>query len=640
VNNKICVTIGAIFVSCFSQIFALTPQQVKNDTKYLWAEGIGETWDEADLQAKAALARQVSGLVNAETKESDKQRMRGNIIEYNEHITDGEIKIYAKTRLSQCGLFEISTEPNYKLIAYIERKVVDDIIAERREKISSFAQTAYRAEQRLQISDALRYYYYSFLMARQESGPVYADLGGERINCYDLDPKINSVFGNLRCEVTESRHEGNRWILMLRFTYAGQPVANLDFKYYNGRRMDGPVSVHDGTAEIELVELPIEEKIRLQIQYRSELDETTEHGYYMSTLESLDFNAASLELPVKVNEKKGEVASIGKKGIVSPEIPADAQAIEPAKISMPTSIQMQGVENDIAMQLTQSLSAIEEAIKTNRPADVKQLFVSDEVYDVFHRFFELKGSGRMSVVGKKQTYNIVNEGNQISVAPMNVKFRFNNGKTFMEELTFRFNPHTQLISGIALALTEKANADIFNAAARWPDVSRFTIQHFMEDYQTAFFLRRDDYLDQIFSDNALIIVGAVVKKAGDDVKSPRFNDNGGMAYNFSNSSHTNYRKYTKDQYLKNLRKHFEIKDYIHLTFEDNETQLVTAPLIDRGRVFAIQIAQSYESSNYSDTGYLTLLLDVGRELPIIHVRLWQPDKVDMGIGEFISNLEF
>jgi hypothetical protein len=41
----------------------------------------------------------------------------------------------------------------------------------------------------------------------------------------------------------------------------------------------------------------------------------------------------------------------------------------------------------------------------------------------------------------------------------------------------------------------------------WSEYSRVTIINFIENYKTAYALKRLDYIESIFSDNALIIVG-------------------------------------------------------------------------------------------------------------------------------------
>lgn len=102
-----------------------------------------------------------------------------------------------------------------------------------------------------------------------------------------------------------------------------------------------------------------------------------------------------------------------------------------------------------------------------------------------------------------------------------------------------------------------------------------------------------------------------------------------------------YRQRTKSEYLNKLKSQFKEREYIHLTFENNEIQLVNAPYRELGTVFAVQIRQLYNSSSYSDQGYLTLVFDASRELPLIGVRLWQPDKTEMiKIQDFVKKFKF
>ena len=114
----------------------------------------------------------------------------------------------------------------------------------------------------------------------------------------------------------------------------------------------------------------------------------------------------------------------------------------------------------------------------------------------------------------------------------------------------------------------------------------------------------------------------------------------GMPIDFGNTD-VRFTRQNKQQYLSNLRRHFNEREYIHLTFEDNQTKVINAPRIPRGTAFAIQINQLYNSPIYSDRGYLTLILDASKELPVIHVRLWQPEKSNMlTLDEFMNKFEF
>jgi hypothetical protein len=84
-----------------------------------------------------------------------------------------------------------------------------------------------------------------------------------------------------------------------------------------------------------------------------------------------------------------------------------------------------------------------------------------------------------------------------------------------------------------------------------------------------------------------------------------------------------YNRLTKQEYLKKLKFAFGSKEYINLKFEDNEVRKS-----GKGEeVYGIQIKQNFYSSNYSDAGYLFLMIDFANpELPLIHIRTWQPEK--------------
>ena len=61
------------------------------------------------------------------------------------------------------------------------------------------------------------------------------------------------------------------------------------------------------------------------------------------------------------------------------------------------------------------------------------------------------------------------------------------------------------------------------------------------------------------------------------------------------------------------------KEFINIKFANNR---IRRTKVDG--VYALQIKQDYYSSNYGDSGYLFLLVDIrNAKEPIIHVRAWQ-----------------
>jgi hypothetical protein len=57
-------------------------------------------------------------------------------------------------------------------------------------------------------------------------------------------------------------------------------------------------------------------------------------------------------------------------------------------------------------------------------------------------------------------------------------------------------------------------------------------------------------------------------------------------------------------------------------------------------IFGVRLLQEYHSATYGDVGYLFLMVDL-REVqrPVIHVRAWQPDKVDINKLVNLRDLE-
>ena len=83
-----------------------------------------------------------------------------------------------------------------------------------------------------------------------------------------------------------------------------------------------------------------------------------------------------------------------------------------------------------------------------------------------------------------------------------------------------------------------------------------------------------------------------------------------------------YKKYTKVQYLNNLRKVFARNSYIRVTFD--EIEVMRHPT--NKDFYGVTLHQGWTSSTYHDDGYLFLLWDFRDEShPQIHVRTWQPD---------------
>ena len=137
---------------------------------------------------------------------------------------------------------------------------------------------------------------------------------------------------------------------------------------------------------------------------------------------------------------------------------------------------------------------------------------------------------------------------------------------------------------------------------------RQLILDYVEQFRTSYNQKDLNFLEAIFSDDALIITGNVIRrKSGDGIHLP---------------DKIIYKKQTKAEYLSKLRLVFKANKQIRVTFD--EIEVMRHPTNEN--FYGVTLHQGYTSDRYHDDGYLFLLWDFrDEEHPQIHVRTWQPD---------------
>ena len=138
---------------------------------------------------------------------------------------------------------------------------------------------------------------------------------------------------------------------------------------------------------------------------------------------------------------------------------------------------------------------------------------------------------------------------------------------------------------------------------------RQLILDYVEQFRTAYNQKDINFLNQVFSDDALIITGKVITTK--------------HAEGFM-SQKIQYNKQSKEQYINNLKGVFARNSYIKVTFD--EIQVMRHPV--NPNFYGVTLLQGWTSGKYHDDGYLFLLWDFTNEsAPQIHVRTWQPDRI-------------
>lgn len=608
-KRALTLTILAIF-TMYSH--AQSIDEIKKNSNYIWGEGNGTTMSDAEGEALRQMSVQISVSVYNSSYDEESN---------DNSVQKAVLQSVSSAKFTNVQMRVLEEEPNARVFCFMPRSEVKKMFEKRASHITNMVDAGKTAESRMMIDEALRNYYWALVLAKTTPEPVEIEFNDKKGEATSLLPiKIKSVLAMINASVDEIQDGKN---LILGFTYNGKPVSSLNFKYNDGQSIVGPIVARDGIGEASMASIPADGKLHLtyELRFRNEVDPTDSDiagAFNAGILPNIN---SSVAIAIKNNSKKKAAAP----ALASAEILA-AQPTNDKR-----SIAMQNADNTDDLQ--QAVLAVEAAISSNNPKSAFNYF-TPEGYTLFANL--MAKNGKVTLVGKAQSHNFIIADGYIIGRATNIKRQFRNGKAFMEKLVYRFNPESRKIESVAFALTQRAENDIMNAAASWPEVSRWAILNFMEDYQTAFALKRTDYINSIFSDDALIITGTILKKL----------NNAERAFDRSKSLDLGgpkdiaYSQLSKTEYIDRLRKIFNTREYVHLQFEDNVTRMIDLPAINginKGAAFGIEIKQRYESTGYSDDGYLTMVFDTRGKLPIIHVRLWQPDKNNMmSLQEFIS----
>lgn len=590
--------------------------KIKANGAYYYGEGRGSTDDEAERIALDDLSRKISMTVRGDT--------RGVTTQDDETFTSNT-SISTFATLVNTDKITISREPQASVLIYVLKADVNQGIAARADKIRELAANALSLERKLEIGSALKYYNWALALARVHQSPISFDISGNKGSDLKtwLHSKVTSVLGNIKValdNVEERPGEVDPIVVNLLLTYEGQPVADLDYAYYNGEIKVRDQHARNGHASLPMERLP-KDNVQIIVDYlyqdEGRLFDPELAAIYDSGAKAATFRQATLNIPCKGADPQ-------KFAVKEPKLPKEErQELETAMAQAPPTVAKERntvpvKRADDASALIQRMTRIKDAIASRQYTSVKDLF-TPEGYSLFMR---MMGSGTVKVTksGPQMTAEFAGTYTLGKYIPVAVTYR--GGHTVTEDLVLRFD-RQGLVESVAYALSKRAQDDIFRQNA-WSMEARYAILHFMEDYQTAFALKRLDYIKQIFADDAVIIRGtrAAARPAK---KTRRGRDGKGSSY-YIPSEQFNYKTETKDQYIRALEQQFPQKRYIKLTFEDNEIK--EAPGL-YNNIFWIEIKQYYDSNNYNDVGYLTLMIDMRETDPQIKVRTWTPGRLGL-----------
>lgn len=484
------------------------------------------------------------------------------------------------------------------------------------EKIFNYLGIAAKAHRDGRISEALKYYYWSYLLLNS------------------VDP-----YGNIQYE----KESANKWaarqirdlLKAITFSYAGETpddptmgvvnvtyqkrsVKSLDYRYYTNIGWSEAFRAKDGTGVIRFYEGENEEKkltLRIEYAFLSESYVDKEVAILLQNNSHDEFSKeATKELNIqKITEKKDEGLDFPI-ALKTGSVRSVTNAKEGKYADATTTTILSDEESKPYRQI---LDLICDAVRERQGKTVLSYFTPQGM----QWFLQLTNSGiikggrtsscRITIVDKKDV-SFIRIGENVMARSIKMSFDYpSSHKTFEEDVVFEFDKDKK-IDNIRYML-ERSTIEDISKHEDWSDAAKMALVDFLEKYKSSYALRNTAYLDSVFDPNALIITGKVntEKKDQRNIK-------------YGSNENVEYTRHTKESFIKNLKLIFNSNSFVHLSFGD----LLILPKNDSSypNIYGLRIRQDYSvASGYGDSGYLFLLMDLSDyEHPIIHVRTWQP----------------
>lgn len=573
-------------------------EQMKANAEYICGEGWGDTYNSADQAALADLISKISLNISNSFEIKEEEFNTNSSFDSKTAITS-VMNSYAQATLTNTFNLVISNTPQTHVLRYIRKSEVNKIFDERKEKVFDYVRSAMRAEEKAKIDDALRNYYWAFAMVRSLQYPNSVKMtidGVQRLLVTWIPQQIEEIMSNLSTKIASK--DGNEVNLFIK--YKGEPVTSLDYTYFDGQTWSNLYSAKDGMGIVEL--RPGVEINSLQLKYEYEYADQCQIDKELESVMQLFKGTSFKNASVYINnlDKKSAVSSEAKK-----EFEKSVKTESAANLET-----LSKVENE--KELAGIMTRVINAIKAKDYDSVSDCFSEDGL----EMYKKLLNYGQARLLGDPQ-FSFYTMGKRVVCRSIPMAFSFkNNRRKFVEDVTFTFDENKK-IECVAFGLGSQAKTDIFNkGVGAWSDYAKMVIATFLENYKTAFALKRLDYLESVFDDNATIITGHIIKKA------PKVAMEGESFIN-SNNKLIKYTRQTKSEYMRKLKMCFQSNQFINIRFADNDVVKMGAG----GETYGIQIKQDYYSTNYGDHGYLFLMVDFNDpDNPSIKVRTWQPER--------------
>ena len=194
---------------------------------------------------------------------------------------------------------------------------------------------------------------------------------------------------------------------------------------------------------------------------------------------------------------------------------------------------------------------------------------------------------------------------RVEILPLDETYEGNTNR----EMTVSLDKNGQ-ITGVRLSLeNQESMAKIMGGGNAVTDErERREILKWVEDFRSYYNEKNINALNQIFSEDALVITGSIMMSRKD--------------FNMNEIAHIRDTKRAKEEYIHRLGRLFDNVRYINVDFDNIS---VSTSGVHKN-IYGVTLKQNWKTSGYCDNGWIFILWDfLDEDYPQIYIRTWQPE---------------
>lgn len=492
--KRLILALGIIITMALT-VTAQGVDGIKRNSSYLYGEGGGVTLQAAKEAALADLIQKISVTVHSDFTSKERElNQDGNVTSDAEY--QSIIRSYSTATLTNVKTIVLKPEPDASVFLYIAKSEIDRIFESRVAKAKEFVGNADEALKNGQIDDALRYYYWSYCLVKSLRYPNEAKIfvdGQERSLLAWLPTRIDDVMGKVK--VQSRRTADNTYEITA--TYDGRPVRSMDYTYFDGVDNSPVYSILDGKGLVELRPGMAMDAVQLKLEYE---------------FRGLSRNDSEVEAVVGAMKP-----AVYRRAYHRVALDGAASPAESTSTDVNGSMQSPLALTDMGTLGTAVMKPVMQALRSGSIEQCRKKFTAEG----WEEFSKLMGYGKVTLMDDIHL-DYFADGDCVVCRGLPVSCRFNRGRVFSEKLSFYIDSNSKQITHVAMGLGREAMNDVVLGHLDWSEKSRTRIVGFLEDYRTAYATKNLEYLDKVFDDNAVIVLGKRLQVA------PQLNKEGYM----------------------------------------------------------------------------------------------------------------